>query len=346
MPAPMHRRTPTLIAALALLAGAGAQAAERVNVYSARHDALIEPLLERFTETTGIETGLVTGNADAMIKRLQVEGKASPADVLITVDAARLHRAKADGLFQSVSSTTLREAVPSHLRDPDDQWFGLSMRARVIAYHPERVEPSALSTYEALADERWHDRLCVRSSDNVYNQSLLASIIAAHDTDYAREWAAAVVDNMARAPQGGDTEQLRALAAGICDVAIVNTYYYARMASADDDPQARAVADEIELMFPNQSGRGAHVNVTGGGVLEHANHPKAAQRLLAFMVQPEAQAWLARTNHEYPVRRGVEVSPAVRALGPYPFEADTVSLGRIGERNPVAVRLFDRVGWR
>jgi len=294
----MANRLPIVVAILALVTGASASAAERVNVYSARHDSLIEPLLKRFTERTGIETGLVTGNADAMLKRLQVEGAATPADVLITVDAARLHRAKADGLFQATDSAALREAVPAHLRDPDAQWFGLSRRARVIAYSPERVDTAALSTYEALADERWQGRLCVRSSDNVYNQSLLASLIAAHDQAFAREWAGAIIDNMARPPQGGDTAQLRAISAGICDVAIVNTYYYARMADAGADSEARAVAEQVELFFPNQSGRGAHVNVTGG------------------------------------------------AIGPYPFNADTVSLGRIGELNPTAVRLFDRVGWR
>jgi len=337
----------TGLLAAALLAGTATAAnGERVNVYSARHDALIEPLLERFTADTGIETGLVTGNSDAMIKRLQIEGEASPADVLITVDAARLHRAKADGLFQPVASEALIEAVPKHLRDPERVWFGISMRARVIAYSAERVEPAALSTYKALADERWQDRICVRSSDNVYNQSLLASIIAARDKAGARDWASAIVDNMARPPQGGDTAQLRAIAAGICDIAIVNTYYYARMANADDDPQARSVADAVELFFPNQEGRGTHVNVTGAGMLRHAKHPDNAQRLLEYLVQPEAQAWLARTNYEYPVRPGTEVSEAVRAIGPYPFNADEVSLDRIGELNPVAVRLFDRVGWR
>ncbi len=341
----MPSRLPAFVATLALAAAATASAAERVNVYSARHDTLIEPLLERFTEETGIETGLITGNADAMLKRLQIEGEASPADLLITVDAARLHRAKADGLFQRTDSAALREAVPAHLRDPERRWFGLSKRARVIAYSPERVDTDALSTYEGLADDRWRDRLCVRSSDNVYNQSLLASLIAAHDRAFAREWAGAIVDNMARPPQGGDTEQFRAIAAGVCDVAIVNTYYYARLATADD-PEARTVAEEVALLFPNQSGRGTHVNVTGGGVLQHANHPDNARRLLEFMVTPEAQRWLARSNHEYPVRPGTEVSEAVRAIGPYPFNADTVSLGRIGELNPTAVRVFDRVGWR
>ena len=342
------RRLLAGLGVLAVLAGFActANAAERVNVYSARHDSLIEPLLERFTEATGIDVGLVTGNSDAMIKRLQIEGASTPADVLITVDAARLHRAKAAGLFRAVDSPVLQEAIPAYLRDPDQQWFGLSMRARVIAYSRERVDRAALSTYEALAEPRWRDRICIRSSDNVYNQSLLASLVAAHGEAFAERWAAAVVDNMARPPQGGDTEQLRAVAAGICDVAVVNTYYYARMANAEDDPDARAVAEAVELFFPNQSGRGTHVNVTGAGVLRHAPHPDNAVRLLEFLARPASQAWLARTNYEYPVRPETEVSAAVRALGPYPFDKDHASLGRIGELNATAVRIFDRVGWR
>lgn len=341
------RRLLVALGVLSTLAGpATAAAADRVNVYSARHDAQIEPLLDRFTQQTGIEVGLVTGNSDAMIKRLQIEGASTPADVLIAVDAARLHRAKSAGLFRSIESPTLTEAIPAHLRDPDNQWFGLSMRARVIAYSNERVDPSNLSTYAALADERWDDRICIRSSDNVYNQSLLASIIAARGAEAAEAWARGIVENMARRPQGGDTSQLRAVAAGVCDIAVVNTYYYARMANAEDDPEARAVADKVSLFFPGQDGRGTHVNVTGAGVLEHAPHPEAARRLLEFLVQPQSQAWLARANYEYPVREGVDVSDAVEALGPYPFRVDDVSLGRIGELNGQAVRIFDRVGWR
>jgi iron(III) transport system substrate-binding protein len=342
----MRRLVPGLGALIALALATPAYTAERVNVYSARHDSLIEPLLDRFSEETGIEVGLVTGNSDAMIRRLEIEGASTPADVLVTVDAARLHRAESAGLFRSVSSQTLNDAVPPYLRDEEGKWFGLSLRARVIAYSRERVERSELSTYEALADPRWKGRICIRSSDNVYNQSLLASLIAAHGREAARDWAAEIVENMARPPQGGDTEQIRAVAAGICDVAVVNTYYYARMASAEADSEARAVAEQVGLFFPNQDGRGAHVNVTGAGVLEHAPHPENAVRLLEFLVRPSSQRWLARTNYEYPVRPGTRVSDAVRALGRYPFKRDEASLGRIGELNGTAVRVFDEAGWR
>lgn len=334
-----------LVALLQSLVTPPALANGSVNVYSARHDALIEPLLEQFSERTGIDVGLITGNSDAMIKRLQIEGRNSPADVLIAIDAARLHRAESAGLFQPVTSPALPERIPSHLRDPENLWFGLSLRARVIAYSRERVDPASLSTYEALADPEWKNRICIRSSDNVYNQSLLASLVAAHGEAEAEAWARGIVDNMARKPQGGDTEQIRALAADICDVAIVNTYYYARMLESED-PEQRAVAEQVGLFFPNQDGRGTHVNVTGAGVLRHAPNRDNAVRLLEFLTTPEAQRWLARVNHEYPVHPDVEASETVRSLGRYPFRQDHVSLGRIGDLNATAVRIFDRVGWR
>lgn len=341
----MQRGLVTLFATLAGAVAVPALAAsEEVNLYSARQEALIKPVLERFTEHTGIEVNLVTGGADALIKRLEVEGRNTPADVLLTVDAGRLHRAREAGLFRAVESDVLAAAVPAHLREADGHWFGLSKRARVIAYSRERVDPGELSTYEALADERWDDAICVRSSDNIYNQSLLASIIAANGAEAATQWARGVVDNMARRPQGGDRDQIRAVAAGVCDLAIVNTYYYGRMATSDD-AEERAVADQVALFFPNQEGRGTHVNVSGAGVTRHAQHPEAAVELLEFLVSDRAQGWYARVNYEYPVNPEVEVSDTLRAWG-YPFAQDELPLPRLGELNAEAVRTFDRVGWR
>jgi iron(III) transport system substrate-binding protein len=337
--------TPGFALLVLALATPAFAATEQVNLYSARKEALIKPLLERFTERTGIEVNLVTGSADALIKRLEVEGRNTPADLLITVDAGRLYRAQQAGLFRAIESDVLNERVPAHLRHDDNEWFGLSQRARVIAYSTDRVSTDDLSTYLALGDDRWDDRICIRSSDNIYNQSLLASMIAAHGEERAAEWAGDVVDNMARRPQGGDRDQIMAVAAGVCDLAVVNTYYYGRMQGEDAQADQREAAGRVALFFPNQDGRGTHVNVSGAGVTEHARNPENATRLLEYLVSDEAQQWYAQVNYEYPVVPGAAVSEAVRSWG-YPFKQDRLPLTRLGELNATAVRVFDRVGWR
>lgn len=343
----MHRLLTLFIAAVSATCiplTTAASEAGVVNIYSARQEALIKPLLERFTQDTGIEVNLVTGSADALIKRLEVEGRNTPADVLLTVDAGRLYRAREAGVFRPVSSQTLEERIPAHLRHEDGQWFGLSKRARVIAYHRDRVDTDELPTYEALADERWRDSICIRSSNNIYNQSLMASIIAAHGADAAEEWAQGIVDNMARRPQGGDRDQIKAIGVGVCDVAVVNTYYYGRMQESDDEAM-RAAAADVALHFPNQDGRGTHVNVSGAGVTKHASNPDNAVRLIEYLTNDAAQRWYAEVNYEYPVVPDAEVSETVRAWG-YPFNQDKLPLQRLGELNAQAVRIFDRVGWR
>jgi iron(III) transport system substrate-binding protein len=314
-----------------------------VNVYSHRHYAADRELFRRFTARTGIEVNVVTASADELITRLENEGEASPADVLITVDAGRLHRAKQHGLLQPVTSEALEAGVPEHLRDRDGAWWGLTSRARIIAYSRDRVDPAELSSYMGLADPRWEGRILVRSSSNVYNQSLLASIVAHHGQDAATKWSEAIVRNMARPPGGGDTDQVKAVAAGAGDLALVNTYYVARLASSDV-PEERRVAAEIGVFFPDQNGNGAHVNVSGAGVTRHARNPEAAIALLEFLVGEEAQALFASANHEYPVRPGVEWSPILDEWGP--FKADTLNLTVLGQENDTAVRIFDRAGWR
>jgi len=344
----------SLTIALAVLAacgggadGGGAETGStgggEVNVYSHRHYEADQELFRRFTEQTGIAVNVVTASADELITRLETEGEVSPADVLITVDAGRLHRAKARGLLQPVTSEALEAAVPEHLRDRDATWWGLTRRARIIAYARERVDPSELSTYLDLADERWHGRVLVRSSSNVYNQSLLASILAHHGEDVAQDWAEAVVRNMAKPPSGGDTDQVKAVAAGLGDVAVVNTYYVARLADSDAE-EDRRVAEQIGVFFPDQGGTGTHVNVSGAGVTRHARNVDQAVALLEFLVGEEAQALFASANHEYPVRPGVEWSPVLDGWGR--FEADTLDLTVLGERNAAAVRIFDLAAWR
>ncbi len=327
--------------ALGLLA-ISVQAAE-VHVYSGRGEAFLKPLFQAFTEETGIEVRLVSGKDDALIERLKAEGAQSPADVLMTADAGRLHRAKAAGLLQAIDSPTLRAAIPAPYRDEEGQWFGLTMRARVIVYAPERVRPQELSTYEQLADAHWKGRLCMRSSDSIYNQSLTASLIAHNGEEATLAWAQGVVDNMARSPKGGDRDQIKAIAAGECDVSLVNTYYLAGMLTSKEEAE-RAAASRVALFWPNQAGRGAHVNISGGAVTASAKHVEEARRLLEFLVSDEAQRWYAEINQEYPIKPGVAISPTLSAMGT--FKADALPLARLGELNGQAVRLLDRAGWR
>ena len=317
--------------------------AEEVNVYSHRHYEAGEKLFEQFTEETGIKVNVVQAKADELIKRLEIEGKGTPADVLITVDAGRLHRAKSKDLLRSVDSRTLNRAVPAHLRDSDGQWYGLTKRARVVVYHKDRVDPAELSTYEALTEGQWRNRICIRSSKNIYNQSLLASMIAHNGEELAKHWAAGMVENFARKPSGNDRDQVKAVAAGIGDVAVVNTYYIGLLLNSDNPAEVEA-GKSVGVFFPNQDGRGAHINVSGAGVTKHAKNPKNAVKLLEFLTGAEAQESFAKANYEYPVREGVAPSPTLQKWGE--FKADTLSLNRLGELNDDAVRIFDEVGWR
>lgn len=326
----------------ALLGSTAVQSAE-VNVYSGRGETFIKPLLDSFSKETGIKVNLVSGKDDALIERLKAEGAQSPADLLMTADAGRLHRAKAAGVLQAVDSPILSTAIPAAYRDPSNQWFGLTLRARVIVYAPERVKREELSTYEDLADPRWKGRVCMRSSDSIYNQSLTASLIA-HDGEAATlDWAKGVVANLARPPKGGDRDQIKAIAAGECDVSLVNTYYLAGMQNAEE-PAEREAAAKVAVFWPNQKDRGAHVNVSGAGITAAAKNVAEARKLLEFLVSDEAQRWYAEVNQEYPVRLGIAVSPTLRAMGE--FKADALPLARLGELNAQAVRLLDRAGWR
>lgn len=317
--------------------------ADEVNVYSARKSNLIEPLLERFSEQTGVKVNLITGKDDALIKRLQVEGKASPADILITVDAGRLHRAKSQNLLQSVDSSVLNNKVPAFLRDDDSQWFGLSMRARPIFYVKGKVEPSELSTYENLMDPKWAGKVCIRSSSNIYNQSLVGSMIAASGVEATEQWAKDFVKNFARSPAGGDTDQLRAAAAGVCDIAIANTYYFGRLAKSAK-AEDNAVAKKLAIFWPNQADRGAHVNVSGIGMTRSAKNKENAQRLMEFLVSSDSQEWYASVNNEYPVVPDVNISETLKTWGA--FKQDSVNLSLLGKNNRAAVELMDRVSWK
>lgn len=314
-----------------------------VNVYSARKENLIKPLLDQFSEQTGVTVNLVTGKADALLKRLKLEGRNSPADLLITTDAGRLHRAKEADVLQKVESETLNKTIPEALRDKDGLWFGLSQRARPMIYVKDKVKPEELSSYEALADSKWKGRICIRSSSNIYNQSLIASMIENIGEKETETWAKAFVKNFARPPKGGDRDQVLAAAAGQCDIAIANTYYLGQMIHGKDEKQQQA-AKAVAVFWPNQDDRGAHVNVSGIGLTKSAKNKDNAIKLMEFLVTPDAQAWYAKTNHEYPVRDKVKWSETLQDWGK--FKADTLNLSRLGELNADAVRLMDRAGWK
>ncbi len=325
-----------------------AQAADVVNVYSARKEALIKPLLDEFSASTGIEVNLVTGNADALLKRLQVEGSATEADLFITSDVGRLHRAKEAGVLKRVSLPVLENTIPQALKDSENYWYGLTLRARPIIYAKDRVDVGQLSTYEALAQPQWQARICLRSSQNVYNQSLVAAAIHAIGDQATQGWMEGMVNNLAKSPSGGDTDQLKAVAAGVCDVTIANTYYLARLINSSKTSD-QAVAKRLAVFWPNQkgegaAGRGAHFNVSGAAFTKHGKNHNEAKALLEYLASPKAQAWYAKINNEYPVVKGVKISPALKGFGDY--KMDPIDLEILGLNNRQAIKLMDRAGWK
>ncbi|WP_168012674.1 Fe(3+) ABC transporter substrate-binding protein [Halomonas salinarum] len=341
---PLQRRHVIPLAALVAGSAVASQAmADSVNVYSARHYDSDQALYDAFTEKTGIDVNVLEGNSDQLIQRILLEGEASPADIMMTVDAGRLWRAEEEGIFAPVDSEVLDERLPASMQHPEGEWFGFSQRVRAIFYNPEAIDASDVATYEDLADPSLEGRVCIRSSNNIYNQSLLASMIAHHGEEGAEEWAQGVVDNMARDPEGGDTDQLLGVASGECDVAVANHYYYVRLLKSDNEAD-REAAESINILFPNQEDRGAHVNVGGAGMVKGAPHPENAQRLLEFLASDQAQELFAKGNHEFPVVDGVEIDEVLASWGD--FKRDDLNISLLGENNPQAVRIFDRVGWR
>ncbi|MEM6839456.1 MAG: Fe(3+) ABC transporter substrate-binding protein [Cyanobacteria bacterium P01_C01_bin.120] len=335
-------------AALALTAAqlnrprrAAAQTGE-INLYSSRHYNTDDALYEGFTEQSGIRVNLIEGSADELLERILNEGENSPADVFMTVDAGRLWRATEAGIFAPVSSSVLTERIPANLRHPDGLWFGYSKRARVIMYNRERVNPAELSTYEALTDSKWNGRILVRSSGNIYNQSLVAGMIETNGMEATEAWAEGMVNNFARDPEGNDTAQIKAVAAGLGDIAIANSYYLARLGNSDD-PQNQAIFEKVGVFFPNQSGRGTHVNISGAGALNTAPNLEGAIAFLEYLSTPTAQEFFAKGNNEYPVVAGTEVDPVLKNFGD--FKEDEVNVEAYGSNADEAVQLMDRAGW-
>jgi iron(III) transport system substrate-binding protein len=328
-----------------LLTAASAAAQQQVvNIYSSRHYQTDEALYEGFTKLTGIKINRIEAGEDALIERIRNEGSRSPADVLITVDAGRLWRAEQLGLLQPVKSATLQQRIPENLREPGGQWFGFSTRARVIAYSKAKVRPAELQSYEDLAHPKWKGRVCMRSSTSIYNLSLMGALIDHLGEQKAEAWAKGVRANLAHEPKGGDSDQLKSVAAGECDVTVSNQYYYARLARSEK-PEERQIAGRIGIIFPNQKSWGTHVNISGAGVLKNAPHRDAAIRFLEYLASDDAQRYFADGNNEWPVVASVKVdNPVLNALGD--FKRDRLNVALLGRNQPNSQKIYDRVAWK
>ncbi len=320
----------------------GAAAAGQVNIYSGRHYDNDRVLFDEFTAETGIEYNLIEAGGASLIERIAQEGAQSPADIFMTADAGMLWRADQRGQFQPLGDPEILSRVPANLRHPQGHWLALSKRARVIIFNKEMGLPEGLSTYADLADPAHRGTICVRPSSNVYNQSLLASIIANRGEEAAREWAAGVVANFARKPQGNDTAQIEAVAAGLCRLGVVNSYYLARFIDTGD-AEKDAIGEKIGVLFPNQETTGTHVNISGAGLVAHAPNPENARALIAFLLRDDIQARFAVGNNEYPAAPGVSAEGVVTKLGE--FREDDVAVAEFGANQPLAIEIFDAVDW-
>lgn len=331
------------LALSAIVLASSLYASSEVNVYSHRHYDTDKKLFKMFEDKTGIKVNVVKAKASALIKRMESEGAKSPADVLITVDAGRLYQAKSKDLLQSINSNYLTTNIPATLRDKDNKWFALTKRSRVAVYRIGSGMDSKLSTYEDLADPKFKGQIMVRSSNNIYNQSLMAAMIAHHGEEYALNWAKGVVANMAKAPKGNDRYQVKAVANGIGSIAIANTYYIGKMVNNKDASQRESVK-KVKIFFPKFENGGTHINVSGAGVAKYAPNKDNAIKFVEFLASKDAQELFAQANYEYPVLAGVKSSKLVSSWGQ--FKDDTISINTLGENNKAAVKVFDQAGWK
>ncbi|MCO4054446.1 MAG: Fe(3+) ABC transporter substrate-binding protein [Bosea sp.] len=320
-----------------------AQSTQTLNLYSSRHYDTDEALYQTFTAATGIRVNRVEAAPDALIERMRAEGANSPADVFISVDAGRIERARELGLLAPINSEALVSRVPANLRDPDGHWFGVSTRARVIMYHKDRVNPSQLSTYEDLADPKWRGKVLMRSSTNIYSQSMTGAILAANGEAATEAWCRGIVANFTRQPRGGDTDQIRAAFAGEGDLAISNTYYLGNIIRKSATQDA-ALIDKIGVFFPNQGNRGSHVNISGVALCATAKNREAGIRFMEHLISPAAQRFLAEGNDEYPVVDGVAPPPTIARFGA--FKSDTINARVFARNNAQALQIMDRAGWK
>jgi len=328
----------------ALILSACAQPSNEVNLYSARKEALIKPLLDAFTEQTGVKVNIISSKADALLKRIESEGINSPADVLLTTDAGRLHRATSAGVFEAIDSAVLNSTIPPQYRDNANQWFGLSVRLRPIMLLGDDDSLNSINSYSDLTNPLHAGKICVRSSGNIYNQSLVASMIHHNGVEQTEAWVKGLVANFARSPQGGDRDQIRAAAAGQCSIVIANTYYLAQMLADPSNKPDYAAAQKVRIIWPNQNSTGTHANISGAGVLKNAPNKDNAIKLIEFLASDAAQEIYANVNHEYPVIGKLANNQILNSWGA--FKADSLALNILGENNAAAVQLMDRAGWK
>ena len=336
--------TKTCFITLATLAitATSAVAEGELSLYSSRHYDTDERLYSDFEDLTGITINRIEGKADELIQRMQAEGRNSPADILLTVDTSRLERAKEAGVLQSIESDVLEARIPAYIQDSDNQWFGFSQRARILFYDKNEVSDPP-RTYQDLADPKYAGMICIRSSTNVYSQTILAAMIEHLGEDEAKAWAEGVKNNFARDPQGGDTDQLRGIVSGECEISMSNTYYFGRAIRRDVD----GVTSDLDMfgwVFPNQDSFGAHMNLSGGGVAAHAPNRENAIRFLEYLASDQAQQYFSAGNDEYPGVPGVALSPSVAAMGF--FKPDDVNLSDVAKNVPLAQQIFNEVGWK
>ena len=317
-----------------------------VNIYTSRHYEADNDLYEKFTAKTGISVNIISGSGSALMERLKAEGSNSPGDIFFTVDAGNLSRFQKEGYLQKIISEKVNNIVPEELRGPNNEWIAVAKRARVIFYNPESVSEEEIKniSYESLAESKWRNRVVIRSSSNMYNQSLVASLISAYGIEETERWAKNLVNNFFRVPQGNDRAQILAVANGLADIAVANTYYYGIMLSGRGGPVQLEAAKKVKIIFPNQSNRGSHVNISGGGILKFSPNKMNAVKFLEFLLTEEAQKHIVNNTFEYPVLDGVKAHPLIEQFGK--FKEDQISVAKFGELNPEAVRLMDRAGWK
>ena len=333
-----------ILPALLITGCSSSAVTEEVNLYTARKEHLIRPLTDIFENDTGIKVNIVSAKTKVLIKKIIDEGSTSPADLLITVDAGNLHKAKMKGISQEIKSDKINKLIPENLRDKGGHWYGLSIRSRVIMYNPQTINPKEIMNYEDLAKPTLKGRVCIRSSSNIYNQSLLASLIHYNGEEYALGWAKGVVNNFSRAPKGNDRGQMTAVVLGKCDVTLANTYYLGKWISSKKDTE-REYAKKIKVLFPNQGNRGSHINISGVFVTKNSKNKDNAIKLIEFLASDKAQEIYAKQNHEYPIRQNINVSNIVKLWG-YPFKMDSMNLTNLGILNDKAGKIFDIAKWK